>query len=142
MVVIGSHDKALPQQRGKVIAIEMNAAANADGLIGPSASSPDLLRLGDVDEDVEVVRHDRIRKNDHAAPRLAAPPGCCAGGYEFLDPAQKPDRPRLLVVIKKERLMRQPADQVVAAAILYEPRLPHAVQCILKSITMSTILCQ
>ena len=59
MVGIGSHDKALPQQRGKVIAIEMDAA-----------------------------------------------------------------------------------DQVVAAAILYEPRFSHAVQCILKSITMSMPLCQ
>ena len=55
MVGIGSHDKALPQQRGMVIAIEMDAA-----------------------------------------------------------------------------------DQVVAAAILYEPRFPHAKQRITKSITTST----
>ena len=34
------------------------------------------------------------------------------------------------------------ADQVVASAILYEPRLSHAVQCIIKPITMSTPLCQ
>ena len=59
MVGIGSHDEALPQQRGKAMAIEMDAA-----------------------------------------------------------------------------------DQVVAAAILYEPRLSHAVQCITKPITTSTILCQ
>ena len=57
MVGIGSHDKALPQQRGKVMAIEMDAAANGDGLA------------------------------------------------KDIDPAQKPDRPRLLVVIEKERLM-------------------------------------
>ena len=57
MVVIGSHDKALPQQRGKVIAIEMDAAANADGL----------------------AKH--------------------------IEPVQKLNRPRLLVVIEKERLM-------------------------------------
>ena len=59
MVGIGSHDKALPQQRGEIIAIEMDAA-----------------------------------------------------------------------------------DQVVASAILYEPRLSHAMQCITKSITASTALCQ
>ena len=58
MVRIGSHDKALPQQQGKVIAIEM-----------------------------------------------------CA-------------------------------DLVVAAAILYEPRLSHVKQYITKSITMSTLLHQ
>ena len=34
------------------------------------------------------------------------------------------------------------ADQVVAAAILYEPRFPHAVQRITKSITMSPLLYQ
>ena len=77
MVGIGSHDKALPQQRGKVIAIEMDAAANGDGLA------------------------------------------------KDIDPAQKPDRPRLLIIVKEERLMCQPADQVIAAAILYEPRLSH-----------------
>ena len=59
MVGIGSHDKALPQQRGEVIAIEIDVA-----------------------------------------------------------------------------------DQVVASAILYEPRLSHAVQCITKPITMPTPLCQ
>ena len=58
MVGIGSHDKALPLQRGKVIAIEMGAAANADGLA------------------------------------------------KDIDQAQKLNRPRLLVVIEKERLMR------------------------------------
>ena len=57
MVGIGSHDKALPQQRGKVIAIEMDAAANANGLA------------------------------------------------KDIDPAQKPDRPRLLIIVKEERLM-------------------------------------
>ena len=62
----------------------------------------DILRLGNVDEDVEVIRYDRIRKNDHAAPRLVAPPGCCAGGYELLDPAQQLNRPRLLLIIQKE----------------------------------------
>ena len=59
MVGIGSHDKALPQQRGKAMAIEMDAA-----------------------------------------------------------------------------------DQVVAAAILYEPRLSQAVQCLIKPITITTPLCQ
>ena len=34
------------------------------------------------------------------------------------------------------------ADPVVAAAILYEPRLSHAKQYITKSITMSTLLYQ
>ena len=57
MVGIGSHDKALPQQRGKVIAIEMDAAANAEGLA------------------------------------------------KDIDPAQKPDRPRLLIIVKEERLL-------------------------------------
>lgn len=52
----------------------------------------DILRLGDIDEDVEVIRHDRIRKNDHTA--------------KLLDPAQQLNRPRLLVVIEKKRLMR------------------------------------
>ena len=88
----------------------------------------DLLRLGDIDEDVEVVRHDRIRKNDHAA--------------ELLDPTQQLNRPRLLVVIEKERPMCQPADQVVASAMLYEPRFSHAGQCIIMPITMSMLLCQ
>ena len=36
---VGSSNDALLQQRGKVIAIEMDAAANADGLIGPSSAS-------------------------------------------------------------------------------------------------------
>ena len=49
---------------------------------------------------------------------------------------------RLLVVIEKKRLMCQPANQVVASAILYKPRLPHVEQCITKPITMSTLLCQ
>ena len=88
----------------------------------------DLLRLGNVDEDVEMVRHDRIRENDDAA--------------EILDPAQKLNRPRLLVVIKKKRLMCQPADQVIAAAILYKPRLSHVEKCITKLITMSMLLHQ
>src|SRR5574344_110010 len=88
----------------------------------------DILRLGDIDEDVEVVRHDRIRKNDHAA--------------ELLDPAQQLNRPRLLVVIEKKRLMCQPANQVVASAILYKPRLPHVEQYITKPITMSMLLYQ
>ena len=94
MVGIGSSNDALFQQRGKVIAIEMDAAANADGLA------------------------------------------------KDIGPAQQLNRPRLLVVIEKERLMRQPADQVVAAAILYEPRLPHVEQCITKPITMLTPLYQ
>ena len=33
------------------------------------------------------------------------------------------------------------ADQVVAAAILYKPRLPHIEQCNTKPITMSMLLC-
>ena len=102
----------------------------------------DLLRLGDVDEDVEVVRHDRIRKNDHAAPRLVAPPGCCAGGYELLDPAQQRNRASLLVVIEKECLMCQSADQVVAPAILYKSRFPHAKQYIINRMTVSMKLYQ
>ena len=65
----------------------------------------DERRLGHVDEDVEVVRQEGVRKDDDSAPRLVAPPGCCAGGYELLDPAQQLNRPRLLVVIKKKRLM-------------------------------------
>ena len=60
----------------------------------------------------------------------------------LLDPAQQLNRPRLLVVIEKKCLMFQPANQVVASAILYKPRLPHAEQCITKPITMSAILCQ
>ena len=67
-------------------------------------------------------------KNDHAT--------------ELLDPAQQLNRPRLLVVIEKKRLMCQPANQVVASAILYKPRLPHVEQCITKPITISAILCQ
>ena len=94
MVGIGSHDKALPQQRGKVIAIEMDAAANADGL----------------------AKH--------------------------IEPVQKLNRPRLLVVIEKERLMRQPADQVVASTILYDPRFSHTEQYIIKAITMPMLLYQ
>ena len=46
-------------------------------------------------------------------------------GAELLDPAQKLDRPRLFVVIKKERLMCQSADEMVASAIPYESRFPH-----------------
>ena len=72
-------DDARLQQRGKVIAIEMGAVANADGLAK--------------------------RRRPH-------------------------------------RTVCQPADQVVASAILYEPRVPHAVPCIIKPITISTILCQ
>ena len=34
------------------------------------------------------------------------------------------------------------ADQVVASAILYEPRLSHAEHAHQKSITMSKLLCQ
>ena len=76
MIGIGSSNDALLQQRGKVIAIEMDAAANADGLIGPSASSSKILSATD-------------------------------GSL---------------------------ADQVVAAAILYESRFSHIKQCIIKSI--------
>ena len=50
--------------------------------------------------------------------------------------------PRLLVVIEKKCLMFQPANQVVASAILYKPRLPHVEQCITKPITMSMLLYQ
>ena len=63
-------------------------------------------------------------------------------GAELLDPTQQLNRPRLLVVIEKKRLMCQPANQVVASAILYKPRLPHVEQCITKPITMSMLLCQ
>ena len=38
--------------------------------------------------------------------------------------------------------MRQPADQVVASTILYDPRFSHAKQYIIKSITMSMLLYQ
>ena len=65
-----------------------------------------------------------------------------AQGYELLDPAQQLNRPRLLVVIEKERLMCQPADQVVAAAIIYKPRRPHVEQSITKPITTSMLLRQ
>ena len=78
----------------------------------------DLLRFGHVDEDVEVIRHDCIRKDHDATPRLVAPPGCCAGGYELLHATQEPDRPRLLLVIQKERPMCQTTDQMVAPAVL------------------------
>ena len=49
---------------------------------------------------------------------------------------------RLLIVIEKKRLMCQPANQVVASAILYKPRLPHVEQCITRPITMPMLLCQ
>ena len=52
------------------------------------------------------------------------------------------DRPRLLVIIEKKRLMCYPANQVVASAIRYKPRLPHVEQCVTKPITMSMLLCQ
>ncbi len=64
----------------------------------------DLLRFGHVDEDVEVIRHDRIREHHDAA--------------ELLHATQEPDRPRLLLVIQKERPMCQTADQMVAPAVL------------------------
>ena len=52
------------------------------------------------------------------------------------------NRASLLAIIEKERPMRQPADQVVAAAILHEPRFSHTKRCIIKSITTSMLLCQ
>ena len=49
----------------------------------------EFFRLGNIDEDVKVIRHDRIRKNDHPA--------------KFLHTTQKLNRARLLVIIEKEQ---------------------------------------
>ena len=73
MIGIGSSNDAPLQQRGKVIAIEMGAVANADGLAkrpSPRASTArgrrvdpaedigdeEILRRGDTDEDIEKKR--------------------------------------------------------------------------------------
>ena len=61
---------------------------------------------------MEMVGHDRVRENDHPTERLL--------------PAQKLNRPRIPFVIKKERTMRQPANEMVAPAILYQPSVSHA----------------
>ena len=45
---------------------------------------------------------------------------------KFLHTTQKLNRARLLVIIEKERLMCQSANQVVAAIIRYKSRFPHA----------------
>ena len=145
MIGISSGNNAPLQQRGKVIAIEMDAAANADCLAkrrGPQR--PALKQLQDALND----------------PRSAAfefhtmlPPRHCQTRIRLrrrrIRPATKrrlpfllPFRPRLLVVIEKKRLMRQPANQVVASAILYKPRLPHVEHSITRPITMSMLLCQ
>ena len=86
----------------------------------------DERRLGHVDEDVEVVRQEGVRKDDDSAPRLVAPPGCCAGGYELLDSAHQRHRAVLLLVVEEECPVRKPADQVVAPVLPYEPVFPHA----------------
>ena len=85
----------------------------------------DERRLGHVDEDVEVVRQEGVRKDDDSAPRLVAPPGCCAGGYELLDSAHQRHRAVLLLVVKEERPVRKTADQVVAPVLLDNPVLSH-----------------
>ena len=72
----------------------------------------DFLRLGHVDEDVEVVRHEGVRKDDDSA--------------ELLDSAHQRHRAVLLLVVKEERAVRKTADQVVAPVLPYEPVFPHA----------------
>ena len=72
----------------------------------------DFLRLGHVDEDVEVVRHEGVRKDDDSA--------------ELLDSAHQRHRAVLLLVVKEERAVRKTADQVVAPVLPYEPVFSHA----------------
>ena len=76
---VGSDDKPLLQHRREVVPVEVNP-------------TPDSDRLGNVDEDVEVIRHDRIRKDHDTAERLHA--------------TQKLHGSRLLLVIQKECPMR------------------------------------
>ena len=70
-----------------------------------------FLRLGIIDKDVKMVRHYRIRENDDPA--------------ELLNPAQKFDRSRLLLVIEEKSPVRQSADQMVAPCTLDKSRSPH-----------------
>ena len=80
----------------------------------------DLLSLGNIDENVKMVRHDRIRENDHAG--------------ELLYSAQQLHRPRLLLVIEEERPVCQSADQMIAPTILNHSGFPHAEQYIKDSL--------
>ena len=63
-----------------------------------------FLRLGNIDKDVKMVRHYRIRENDDPA--------------ELLNPSQKFDRSCLLLVIEEKSPVRQSADQMVAPCTL------------------------
>ena len=114
----------------QVLRLLRKRGAGADEVVG-------FAGVGD-----EVVGLDGLREvvdGDHLPAVGAYAMGSLSA---LLDPAQQLNRPRLLVVIEKKCLMFQPANQVVASAILYKPRLPHVEQCITKPITISTLLCQ
>ena len=72
----------------------------------------DLLRTGHVDEDVEMVRHERVGQHDNAT--------------ELLYAAHQRNRAVLLLVVKKERPVRKAADKVIAPVLLDNPVLSHA----------------
>ena len=71
----------------------------------------DLLRTGHVDEDVEMVLHERVGQHDNAT--------------ELLYAAHQRNRAVLLLVVEEERTVRKPADKVIAPVLLANPVLSH-----------------
>ena len=75
------------------------------------ALDADRLRTGHVDEDVEMVRHERVGQHDNATEPLYA--------------AHQRNRAVLLLVVEEERPVRQPAHQMITPVLLDNPVLSH-----------------
>ena len=70
------------------------------------------LRVADVDEDVEVIRHHAVGQELHAR-----------------EPRDAPDevhKPRTLLVVEKERTMGDTTDQVITPVGKVDARFSHA----------------
>ena len=75
------------------------------------ALDADRLRTGYEDEDVEMVRHERVGQHDNTTEPLYA--------------AHQRNRAVLLLVVEEERPVRKPADKVIAPVLFDNSALSH-----------------
>ena len=77
------------------------------------------LRTADVDEDMEVVRHDAVCQELHSG--------------KLGDTPHKVDKPRAFILVKEVRAVGNTTDQVIATIGKIYPATSHAEQYIINS---------